>query len=88
MAKGDWAAGTKLVPVMVNVTFDRTTLTINHVGVGYHLVLPSGQERDGAYTWHSPQGGYASAPADQVKALAAVMAALLQAAATAEGVTL
>lgn len=85
--KGDWGAGTKLVPLMVNITLD-PTLTISHVGVGYHLVLPSGQTRDGSFTWHSPQGGYASAPADQVKALAAVMAALLSAAAAAEGVTL
>lgn len=87
MAKGDWGPGTKLRPVMVNITFD-DKLDLAHVGVGYHMVLPSGLVQDGGFTWHSPGGDYAHAPDAHVAALEGVMKALLVAAADAEGVTL
>lgn len=87
MATGDYAPGTTLKPVMVNITFDEN-LQIAHCGVGYHLTLPSGRVHDGGFTWHSPQGDYAHGPGEHVSALQAVMDELLRAAAAHEGVEL
>ena len=41
MAAGDWTNTTGLRPGIFNITVDYTG-TINHVGVGYDVVLPSG----------------------------------------------
>lgn len=87
MAKGDWGPKSKLVPVVVNVTFDAQR-RIAHCGVGYHIVTPSGTRHDSGFTWHSPAGDYAHGPANQIEALQAVMDALLEAAAAHEGVDL
>ena len=87
MANGDYAAGTTLKPVLVNVTLDEH-LQIDHVGIGYHLVLPSGRVHDGGYTWHSPRGDYAQGPPEHIAKLQAVMDELLRAAAEHEGVGL
>ncbi len=87
MAASDYAPGTKLQPVMVNITFDKH-LQIDHCGIGYHLVLPSGRVHDGGFTWHSPRGDYAQGPDEHIARLQAVMDDLLRAAATHEGVDL
>lgn len=84
---GDYAAGTILRPVMVNVTFDED-LRMAHVGIGYHIVLPSGRVHDGGFTWHSPRGDYAHGPDEHINRLQAVMDELLRTAAAHEGVQL
>lgn len=87
MAAGDYAPGTRLVPVMVNITFDED-LVLAHVGIGYHLVMPSGRLHEGGFTWHSPRGDYARGPDEHMDRLQAVMNELLAAAAAHEGVEL
>jgi hypothetical protein len=87
MAAGDYAPGTTLEPVMVNITFD-DQLRIAHCGIGYHLTLPSGRVVDGGFTWHSPGGDYAHGPGGHISDLQAVMDELLRAAADHEGVEL
>jgi hypothetical protein len=79
MAVGDWGSGTRLIPVMVNVTVDESR-SVNHVGIGYHLWLPSGKMHQSAYTW--------AVPADTYQRLQAVIDELLSAAAEHEGVSL
>lgn len=86
MAKGDWAPGTRLQPGIVNIEAAEDG-HLRHVGVGYHVVAPSGRVvHSGGFTWHSPDGDYAQAPAEHVRALTRSVAALLAAAAEAEGV--
>jgi len=84
--QGDYGPGTKLVPLMVNVTFDQE-LRIAEAGIGYHIVTPSGHHIAGGFTWHRPATGHA-APDEHMDALQAVMDALLQAAADHEGIEL
>lgn len=86
MATGDWAPDTKIEPTLVNVTFNADG-AINHIGIGYRVILPSGDVvAERGYTWHSPDGDYAHAPAEHVESVSAAMRALLDAAAAAEGV--
>lgn len=84
---GDYAPGTTLKPVMVNITFD-DELRIAHCGVGYHIVKPSGRVNEGGFTWHSPVGDYAHGPAEHIAKLQSCMDELLKAAAEYEGVEL
>lgn len=83
----DYAPGTILKPIIVNVTFG-PDLRINHVGIGYHLQLPSGRIHEGGFTWHSPRGGYAHAPDEHMAKLQLVMDELLRATSAHEGVDL
>lgn len=83
----DYAAGTVLRPVMVNITFDES-LRIAHCGIGYHVVLPSGRIHDSGFTWHSPGGDYAQGPTEHIARLQSVMDELLRAAANHEGIDL
>lgn len=85
MPAGDWGQGTKLRPIVINVTVDEGG-QIDHVGIGYRIVTPSGREHNGGFTWHSPKGGYASAPAEHIDGLQRIVTALLRAAAEHEGI--
>jgi hypothetical protein len=38
----DWAPGTTLLPKLVNITFNAVTGAVNHVGIGYDIIGPSG----------------------------------------------
>lgn len=87
MPIGDWGPGTTLAPGIINITTDELGV-IDHVGIGYHLVTPSGERHPGAFTWHSPKGQYAQGPSDKIDQLQAAVTALLRAAAEYEGVEL
>lgn len=51
MPKGDWGEGARLEPLMVNIAVDPTTLAISHVGIGYHVRLPSGKRHPSGFSW-------------------------------------
>ena len=55
MAKGDWGPGARLEPLVVNITVDSEGVVM-HVGVGYHLRLPSGRAHASGFSWddHCP----------------------------------
>ncbi len=49
---GDWAPGTKTRTIIVNIETDEAE-KISHVGIGYHLLLPSGRiAHSSGWTWH------------------------------------
>jgi hypothetical protein len=86
--KGDYAPGAKLEPVRIEIEVDPQTFRLSHVGIGYHVRLPSGRMHEGGYTWHSPKGDYAQGPAEHIADLQRVVDALLGDAASYEGVEL
>jgi hypothetical protein len=50
----DWAPGTTFRPTVVNITFDDDG-QVTHVGVGYHVYLPSGAvAATKGHTWDTP----------------------------------
>lgn len=87
MGRGDYGHGAILRPIMVNITFDGS-LQVDHVGIGYHVLLPSGRVHESGYTWHSPRGGLAVGPSEHIGPLQDCMTALLKAAAEHEGIAL
>jgi hypothetical protein len=77
MANGDWGAGCKAVPLVINAHMENGRLT--HVGLGYHVVSRSGQilSRDRGWTWHNNiEGRAASSP--HIAALEAAFTAMLE----------
>ena len=78
MATNEWAPGTTLRPKIVNVTFDEKGV-VNHVGIGYLVVAPTGRPLlESGWTWTPPSGHGA--------ALQSVMTALLKALELHEGI--
>lgn len=86
MAAGDYGPGTCLEPIVLNVTVGPDGV-VDHVGIGYHIVTPSGAHHAGGWTWHSPKAGV-EASTSSTAALQAVIDEILSAAAEREGVQL
>ena len=84
--QGDWHPDATLKPGIINITVDDTG-KINHVGIGYEVVLPSGRVATSkGWTWHSPPAEI-KAPAPTIRSLQNVVDKLLIAATEAEGLT-
>ena len=84
--QGDWHPDATLKPGIINITVDDTG-KIDHVGIGYAVVLPSGQvATNKGWTWHSPPAEI-TAPAPTIRSLQNVVDKLLAAATEAEGLS-
>lgn len=72
-----WPAGTQLRPLLVDLQVSPTDDHLTHVGLGYDLASGPLVLRGRGFTWHSPDGGYAHAPAPEVAALQSAVGELL-----------
>lgn len=86
MAKGDWAPGTGLRLTQVNISFDPANPTkIAYVGIGYEVILPSGDvAKYSGFAWHSPGNGQV---APGLPAVQAIVDQIVAAALAHEGVS-
>lgn len=77
---GDWAEGTGIRPTIINITVDGDG-NVNHVGIGFDVVLPSGS--------HAQSSGhtYTNITGPERKAAQRVVDAIVADAMRAHGIT-